>query len=155
MMSESESLPATVLRRWGEQLADVGSRLSAGQMLINMGETALPILAGILDGTACNRFGVPYRRFGPVIESVLHIAGALGAVALPLAPAIREEVKAGRAAAIRALTAQGVLELETVEVLREVIRTPRGGQDFDWVIEASHALARYGFAKELDRKHPG
>ncbi len=63
------------------------------------------MLQSILDGTAKNEFGVPYRDMGMPIDCALVTIKLLGVVAKPLEPLVRRELDAGHHYAADALTA--------------------------------------------------
>lgn len=96
-----------------------GTMLDAEQELLELGEAAVPVLASLFSGEACNEFGVPYRKLGLPLRCAIEVACRLGPVAKPLEPYLREEVERGDHVAAMALGMLGALEPKTVEVLAE------------------------------------
>jgi len=68
-------------------------------------QEAIPVLRGILDGTAKNGYGVPYRSLGITIDCALVTIRMLGTTAKPLEALVRAELAAGHPYAADALAA--------------------------------------------------
>lgn len=75
--------------------------------LASYGEDAVPLLRAILDGSAVNGNGVPYRRLGMPFDCALVTVRMLGHTASSLRELIQEEVVAGHPYAEDALRALG------------------------------------------------
>jgi hypothetical protein len=74
--------------------------------LTSYGRGAVPLLRAILDGSAVNRNGVPYRRLGMPVDCALVTVKMLGPAANSLRKLVQAEVDAGHPyaeAALRAL----------------------------------------------------
>jgi hypothetical protein len=80
-------------------------RAKATHELASYGEAALPLLRAILDGSAINENGVPYRRLGMPIDCALVTIRMLGKIAFSLQDLVQAEIKAGHPYAHDALTA--------------------------------------------------
>ncbi len=63
---------------------DPSDRAKAVCELVALGENAIPILKGILDGTSTNQFGIPYSKLGQPISCALVVVQRLGTIAKPL-----------------------------------------------------------------------
>lgn len=98
-------------------------RALATHELAALGADAVPVVASVLDGSARNAFGVPYRAFGEALRCAVVTARHLGPLALSLEPALVSElanadpcIRAEAAAALGALTAlseSGIVALAT------------------------------------------
>ena len=122
-----------------EQFLDAAQRAIATQDLAAQGEGAVPVLTALFDGTAKNRFGIPYRQLGIPLDCALVAAARLGPIAIPLEPHLRAEVLSGHPYASSALAALGVLQDGSVAVLASQL-------DADHLLaaEAASALVRTG-----------
>lgn len=92
-------------RYFPEAFLTLGTRAKATHELASYREAAMPLLRAILDGTAVNENGVPYRRLGVPIDCALVTIRMLGKIAFPLQGLVQAEVKRGHPYARAALTA--------------------------------------------------
>ena len=126
-----------------DQLLSPSTMLDGEKALLAMGGEAVPLLRDLLDGTARNEFGVPYRNLGLPLRCALDVALRLGPRARALEPLLALELRAGSATAARALAAMGDAGTETIEALA-ICLDPPAPSDFDLPIEAGVALIRLG-----------
>lgn len=75
--------------------------------LASYGERAVPLLRAILDGSAVNQYGVPYRRLGMPVDCALVTVKMLGPTAGSLRELVQAEVGASHPYAEAALRALG------------------------------------------------
>ena len=89
--------------------------------LADRGELAVPVLEALFNGTAKNRYGIPYRQLGVPLDCALVAAGRLGSLARPLEPFLRAELRGSHPYAAQALGSLGALEEDTVVALAEAL----------------------------------
>lgn len=147
-MSDPEDLTAKrteEARRLAGDFSSPSRRGFATPELAALGVHALPTIASILDGTACNEFGVPLRKASEEVAGCALIsARLLRHLAAPLEPLLRAEVSAEhawlRAEAAAALGALGSVADETIVALAGLL----GEEDWTAAGEASSAISQLG-----------
>ncbi len=122
-------------------------RSRATHELAALGTLALPAIAAVLDGSACNEFGVSLRATSAeTARCAIVSARILGRLASPLEPLLRAELSSEHATlrweAAAALGALGSVADETIVALTVLF----GESDWDWdaATEAANAIARLG-----------
>lgn len=120
-----------------ERFLSPADRAQAVSELASQGSQAVPALASLFDGSARNSFGIPYRQLGMPLDCGLLAARSLGALARPLEPFLRNELRAGHPYAASALGALGTLSDESICALAEALRS-----DPTTALEAAAALSR-------------
>ncbi|MBX9404055.1 hypothetical protein K4L06_22380 [Lysobacter sp. BMK333-48F3] len=120
-----------------ERFLQPENRVAATVQLVDRGESAVPILVSLFDGSARNQYGVAYRRLGMPLSCGLIAAGRLGPLARPLEPFLVAELRAGHPYAAEALGALGALENDSVVALADALRL-----DVEVALGAAAALYR-------------
>ncbi|MES2018038.1 MAG: hypothetical protein V4484_16240 [Pseudomonadota bacterium] len=96
-------------------------RARATHELAQFGELALPLLQAILNGSARNEFGVPYRNLGMPIDCALVTIQLLGFLAAHLEALVRVELANGHPyaeSALAAIVAQPGSRLDSLHAAR-------------------------------------
>lgn len=132
-------------RRLAADFSSPSRRSLATHELAALGVHALPTIASILDGTACNEFGVPVRKASEeVARCALISARFLRRLASPLEPLLRAELSSEhawlRAEAAAALGALGAVDDPTITALAGLL----GGEDWTAAAEAASAISQLG-----------
>lgn len=126
--------PDSILERF---LSPV-DRAKATHELVSLGKSALPVLTSLFDGSAKNKFGVPYRSIG-AIDGGYVAMGMLGIKAKSLEIYVRQGIRERHAAAIDAAGRLLHIEEATAVALAEVLNQPPYGN-----VDAAQALIRCG-----------
>jgi hypothetical protein len=128
-----------------EQWLSTSTMVAAEQDLVSQGDTAIPILQALLDGSAKNGYGVPYRALGLPLRCALEVAARLGPKAKPLEPLLVMDLEAGNAAAAAALGQIGQASDQAIERLARSMVSAQP-VDFNLPFEAARALMRLDVA---------
>ena len=114
--------------------------MEAEEELLVEGVNAIPLLAELLEGTAENVHGVPYRSLGLPLRCAVEVLGRSGRVAEPLERLLLEELARGWVPAAMALGRLGTLEERSVRAFASCLES----SDADMVAEAAVALINCG-----------
>ncbi len=112
--------------------------IDAEKELIALGEDAIPILETFFNGSAKNRFGVPFRQLGLPMTCALETVRRIGQYSKPLESHICEELKNGNHTAAMALCSLTSIEDESVIALAECLRG-----DLNLASESAAALIKH------------
>ena len=115
--------------------------IAAEVALVSQGDAAVPVLQALLDGSAKNGDGVPYRSLGLPLRCALEVAARLGPKAKPLEQLLIADVEAGESAAAVALGRIGHASNASIECLDARMDSSTAPQ-FDMPFEAAGALIR-------------
>ena len=138
-----------------ERFSDTSKMIEAEQELIALGAEAVPILESFFDGSAKNKFGVPYRQLGLPMTCALETARRIGSLSKPLEFYLREELKSGNHTAAMALCSLGSIDEESVAALAESL-----SEGLDLASESAVALIKHDQAshgavsKKLSESEP-
>ncbi len=114
--------------------------MEAEEELLVEGVNAIPLLAELLEGTARNVHGVPYRALGLPLRCAVEVSGRLGPAAKPLERLLLDELARGYVPAAMALGRLGTLEERSVRALASCLES----SDADIVAEVAVALINCG-----------
>lgn len=135
-----------------DRFTSPSTMMDAEAELLALGAAAVPILESVLNGTSTNDFGVPHRKLGLPLRCALEVARRLGAIAQPIEPLIRAELRLGNVVAAQALGALGRVDEESIVELAAHLDHDNNGrrgnaQALDLAAECTMAIVKLGHEK--------
>ncbi|MDO3530076.1 hypothetical protein ACNRBH_06500 [Ralstonia pseudosolanacearum] len=119
-----------------EQWLNPSTMMAGEREVLSRGDAAIPILRCLLDGSAKNAYGIPYRNLGLPLRCALEVALGLGERASELEALIVPELKRGDVTAARVLAKFGHVGESTIVCLAEALTS----SDYELRYEAANAL---------------
>ncbi|MBN3727000.1 hypothetical protein [Burkholderia sp. Ac-20379] len=119
-----------------EKLLNPVTMMAGEQEILSLGEGAVPLLRGLLDGSARNAFGVPYRNLGLPLRCALEVAMRLGERANGLEALIVLELQRGDPTAAKVLAEFRRVSESAISGLSEALTS----ENIELRYEAAYAL---------------